>query len=73
MLLLSPSQVWLVTFPRQTRSLEVEAEIALQASCSTFVPEAALFHRVFPFHMVIDKELRVRQVRNCGSRPECDR
>ena len=52
----------LVTFPRQTRSLEKEAEIALQASASCYVPEAALFHRVFPFHMVIGEDLRVQQV-----------
>ena len=55
-------EVFHVTFPRQSRCLSKEAEISCQADSSTYIPEPALFHRIFPFHIVLDKDLQVLQL-----------
>ena len=55
-------QVWLVTFPEQLKCLRKEAEICLQANTSHYVPEPELFHRIFPYHVVLDDQLRVVQI-----------
>ncbi len=39
-----------------------EADIAEQSHNSHYVPEPELFHRVFPFHAVLDEDLSIVQV-----------
>ena len=51
-----------LSFPEQIKCLSKEAEITYQAQHSKYVPEAELFHRIFPFHVVLDEELRVLQL-----------
>ena len=54
--------MWLVSFTEQSLCLRKEAEITCQASASRYIPEPALFHRLFPFHLVVDERLRVVQL-----------
>ena len=54
--------MWLVTFPEQSKCLRKEAELTCQASASRYIPEPALFHRLFPFHLVVDERLVVVQL-----------
>ena len=60
--LLSRPQVWRVSFPDQTRHLERAASRLAQAAACAYCPEPPLFHRLFPYHFVVDQELRVVQV-----------
>ena len=54
--------MFLVQYPEQSKCLSKEAEITCQANASRYVPEPSLFHRVFPFHIVIDKDMRAVQM-----------
>ena len=54
--------MWLVSYPPTTQTLEKEARLSFESSSCSYAPEPELFHSVFPFHMVIDKEMTIRQV-----------
>ena len=58
------TQVWLVSYPEepQLKCLEKEDEANRDATSSTFSPGPELFHRTFPFHLVLDADLRVVQL-----------
>lgn len=58
------SQVWLVSFPKdpQVKCLKKEEQIELNMASSSFFPGPALFHRAFPFHVVLDEDLAVLQL-----------
>ena len=57
-------QVWLVSYPEepQLKCFEREDSASLAAASSTFSPGPDLFHRSFPFHLVLDADLRVVQL-----------
>ncbi len=50
-------------YPTQDKCLKKEAGTAEQSHDSHYVPEPELFHRVFPFHAVLDEDLSIVQVR----------
>ena len=56
------TQVWKVSYPEQRRHIEREAAHERQAASCSYAPEPPLFHRLFPYHFVLDKDLKVVQV-----------
>ncbi len=64
----STPQVWRVTFPEQTSWVQAQRDIAELASHKRYVPEPALFWKLLPFHLVLDQELKIVQVRQGGRR-----
>ena len=55
-------QVWHVSFPEQPRyDADCHAlEEKLEAAC--YSPQPSHFYKLFPFHILMDKELRIVQV-----------
>ena len=56
-------KVWKVTFPDQSRHWERKAALQAQTASCSYAPEPVLFHHLFPYHMVLDREMNVVQVR----------
>ena len=55
-------QVWRVSFPDQARHLERLASRAAEAATCAYCPEPSLFHRLFPYHFVMNEDMKVVQV-----------
>ena len=56
------SQVWDVRFPEQQSWRERERSIAEHVSAATYAPEPGLFFNLFPFHILVDQDMRIVQV-----------
>lgn len=54
--------MWKVSFPEQQQHVERAAAHEREAASCSYAPEPSLFYRMFPYHFVLDKDLRVVQV-----------
>ena len=57
-------QVWHVSFPEQQAYAADVAALAAQSAAMRYTPEPSLFFSLFPFHLLIDQDMRLVQV--CG-------
>lgn len=61
-------QVWDIHFPEQ-HSWEERTNVALaQASKVAYVPEPSLFFTLFPFHILVDQNMKIIQASGLGAR-----
>ena len=56
-----PIQVWNVRFPKQSSWEERLKKTSAQASAVAYAPEPSLFFRLFPFHILLDQDMKIIQ------------
>ena len=62
-------QVWHVSFPEQQAYISDASALAVQLAGTRYTPEPSLFFSLFPFHLLIDQDMRLVQV--CISQCVC--
>ena len=55
-------QVWHVSFPEQQAYVDDASALAVQLAGTRYTPEPSLFLTLFPFHLLIDQNMRLVQV-----------
>lgn len=57
------TQVWHVSFPEDTQYSSDSASLKVHVSAASYSPEPSLFYNLFPFHVLLDGELNIQQVK----------
>ena len=56
------TQVWQVTFPEQAEYIAATSALKAQTASLRYSPEPSLFFSLFPFHLLLDQDLKIQQV-----------